>query len=46
MLEVLQFIFSSFWIWVGAVILIGAIGVSFARVLYAIRGRQCPNCDN
>lgn len=28
MLEVLKFIFSSFWIWLGTVILLGAISAT------------------
>lgn len=37
MLEVLQFVFSSFWIWLGCVILLGALGGSVARVLWGRR---------
>lgn len=40
MLEVLQFIFSSFWIWLGTVILIGAAGQSTAAILLAFFGRR------
>lgn len=36
MLEVLQFIFSSFWIWLGTLILIGALGLSVAVCLAAL----------
>lgn len=32
MIEVLQFIFSSFWVWLGTVILVSA----FANVLIAV----------
>ena len=39
MLEVLQFIFSSFWIWLGTVILIGAAGQSIAAVILSLRAR-------
>lgn len=34
MLEVLQFIFSSFWIWLGSVILIGAASSAFVRIVW------------
>jgi len=39
MLELLKFIFSSFWIWLGTVILILAIGVSINAVIVAFRGK-------
>jgi hypothetical protein len=39
MLEVLKFIFSDFWIWLGAVILIAAFGNAVASLIYAMRGR-------
>lgn len=39
MLEVLQFVFSSFWIWLGTVILIGAFGGAIARVVLGVRGK-------
>lgn len=39
MLEVLQFIFSGFWIWLGTAILIGTAGQSIAAVILALRGR-------
>ena len=34
MLEVLQFVFSSFWIWLGTVILIVAIGGCIPTIKY------------
>lgn len=37
MLEVLQFIFSSFWIWFGTVILLGAFASGVASVAAALR---------
>lgn len=37
MLEVLQFIFSSFWVWVGTLILILGIGEAAAEIVQAIR---------
>lgn len=40
MLEILQFIFSGFWIWFGTVILIAAIGTSIATIILAIKGKQ------
>lgn len=33
MLEVLQFIFSSFWVWLGTVILVTAISVGLAGLV-------------
>lgn len=39
MLEILNFIFSSFWHWAGTVILILAIGVSLNSVIVAFRGK-------
>lgn len=38
MLEVLQFIFSGFWIWLGTVTLLGAFGSGVASILLAVRG--------
>lgn len=37
MLEILQFIFSDFWIWLGTVILIAAAGQSFGAVVTGLR---------
>jgi len=39
MLEILQFIFSSFWVWLGTVILLSVFGGSLAAVLAAIFGK-------
>lgn len=39
MLEVLQYIFSSFYIWLGTVILVAAFGATAASVIDAARGR-------
>lgn len=39
-MEVLQFIFSSFWIWLGTLILITAPITAFTKVIYAWRGRS------
>ena len=33
MLDILRFIFSSFWIWLGSVILFGAIASSFGGLI-------------
>lgn len=41
MLEILQFIFSGFWIWLGTVSLIAAIGIFVARIIYSVRGVGC-----
>ena len=40
MIEVLQFIFSSFWIWLGTVVLLGVAGQSMAVILLAFFGRR------
>ena len=34
MLEILKFIFSSFWIWLGTLILIGAISAGIGQLLH------------
>lgn len=34
MLEILQFIFSSFWIWLGTVMLISAFGSAISSVFF------------
>lgn len=39
MLEVLKFIFSNFWIWLGTVILVGAFGSAVGTILSAARRR-------
>lgn len=39
MLEILKFIFSSFWIWAGTVFLIAVLGTSFAGIIEAIRSK-------
>jgi hypothetical protein len=38
MLEILQFIFSSFWIWLGTLVLIIAIGEAISTSIIAIFG--------
>lgn len=38
MLEVLQFVFSSFWVWLGTLMLIGAASNGVARVYRGARG--------
>lgn len=37
MLEILQFVFSDFWIWLGTVILIAAAGHSVGAVMVGLR---------
>lgn len=39
MIEVLQFVFSSFWVWLGSVILMISFGSGVASILMALRGR-------
>lgn len=36
-MEFLRFIFSSFWVWLGAVVLIAAAGEAVAGIIKAIR---------
>ena len=38
MLEVLQFIFSDFWIWLGTVILLTALGSGMVGIILSVRG--------
>lgn len=40
MLEISQYIFSSFWIFCGTVILIYVIGESVAMVVVAVSGKE------
>lgn len=42
-MEILEFIFSSFWIWVGTLILITAPIAAFAKVVYAFRCKGDPD---
>jgi hypothetical protein len=37
MLEILKFIFSNFWIWLGTVILIGILGEAIATIVVALQ---------
>ena len=41
MLEILKFILSSFWIWLGTVFIIVFIGWALNAVLLGIRGKEC-----
>ena len=38
-MEILRFIFSSFWHWLGILILIAAVFGGIAKVVYAFRER-------
>jgi UPF0716 family protein affecting phage T7 exclusion len=38
MLEIMKFIFLSFWIWAGTTIMLLIISVSFGELLRVIRG--------
>ena len=40
MIEVLQFVFSGFWVWLGVVILVATFGTSCAAVILAARGKS------
>lgn len=37
MLEVLQFVFSSFWIWLGTLLLLSTVMMGFALAVGALR---------
>ncbi len=37
MLEVLEFIFSSFWIWLGCVVLVASFGQAIGAVIGALK---------
>lgn len=37
MLEVLQFVFSGFWVWLGTVILIATVAQGIASTIAALR---------
>lgn len=39
MIEVLQFIFSSFWVWAGCVVLVACFGAALAGVVESVRGK-------
>jgi hypothetical protein len=39
MLEILKFIFSSFWTWSGTVVLVLATGVALNAVIVGFRGK-------
>ena len=43
MLEVLQFVFSSFWVWLGSILMLGVVtqglGAAVAAILSAVRHR-------
>jgi ABC-type Fe3+ transport system permease subunit len=38
MLDVMHYIFSSFWVWAGTVILLGVFGFAVAFVVALVRG--------
>ena len=40
MLEVLEFIFGSFWRWLGTVILLGVIADGIGQLIRNVRGRK------
>lgn len=39
MLEILQFVLSSFWVWLGTMWLILATGVAINNIIVAFRGK-------
>lgn len=45
MLAIMEFIFSSFWVWLGTMCLIGSVGWALHRVFLGIRGVPAPDCD-
>jgi hypothetical protein len=42
MVEVLQFVFSSFWVWAGCVVLVGVVTTSALAVVAAIKAEWTP----
>jgi hypothetical protein len=46
MLEILHFIFSSFWIWLGTVILVGIIVYGVADIVRAFKTKNVTNVFN
>lgn len=46
MIEILQFIFSGFWIFIGSLLLIGAVLNGLANVILAIRGKRQQEADD
>jgi D-alanyl-lipoteichoic acid acyltransferase DltB (MBOAT superfamily) len=40
MLEVLKFIFSSFWHWLGTLVLVAVVSGGLAKVVYAFRSKD------
>lgn len=38
-MQILEFIFSSFWIWLGVILSIGAICKGIALIILALRGK-------
>lgn len=40
MLEILQFVFSSFWIWLGTVILVAIAGSSLSIIRFSLFARH------
>ena len=40
-MELIKFIFSSFWIWLGTFLLIAVSGWAFNAALLGIRGKKC-----
>lgn len=45
MLAIMEFIFSSFWVWLGTTLLIGSIGAAFHGAFLGIRGVQQDGCS-
>lgn len=39
MIELLNFIFSGFWVWLGFLLLTSTIGAVFIATIHAVRGR-------
>ena len=39
-MQILEFCFSSFWVWLGMIIMIPVIGIAIAMPIAAIRGES------
>lgn len=40
MLEILKFIFSSFWVWLGTLMLVSVIAGGVGGFIYNVRGKK------
>ena len=43
MLEILQYVTSGFWVFIGTIILISAMGWAINAILLGIHGKKCDD---